>query len=69
MRYAHLSPSTLRAAMNVLEPKEIRMIKLGHNMATVDNPGIQIKTDLVPVTANIPANIKQKQASLPVSVM
>ena len=61
MRYAHLSPSALRSAMNVLEPKEIRKISFGHNMATVDNYNINIKTDLIPVNVSIPANIKQKQ--------
>jgi integrase len=69
MRYAHLSPSALRAAMNVLEPKEVRLIHLGHNVATIEKPGLQIKTDLIPVTVNIPANTKQKQTSLSASVL
>jgi len=68
MRYAHLSPSALRSAMNVLEPKEVMRMNVGHNMATMDNSNVQIKTDLVPVTVNNPANIKQKQTSLSVLV-
>lgn len=52
MRYAHLSPSALRAAMNVLEPKNIQSIDLGHNMATISNLGFKVKTDLVPITVN-----------------
>jgi len=68
MRYAHLSPSALRAAMNVLEPKETHRIDVGHNMATIESSGLTIKTDLVPVTVDNPAQNKQKQASLPVSV-
>jgi integrase len=68
MRYAHLSPSALRSAMNVLEPKEVVRINVGHNMATIDNSNIRIKTDLVPVNVNIPANTKQKQAFEPVNV-
>jgi len=67
MRYAHLSPSSLRSAMNVLEPNRAQQINFGHNAATVYNPGIKMLTDLVPVTVNNPANNKQKQASLPVS--
>jgi len=69
MRYAHLNPSALRAAMNVLEPQRSQPINLGHNMATIDNSNIQIKTDLVPVNVNIPANIKQKQPLRTVSVL
>ena len=69
MACAHLSPSALRAAMNVLEPKDNRQIDLGHNMATIKNPGLTIKTDLVPVNVNIPANTKQKQTSLSASVL
>lgn len=61
MRYAHLGPSTLRVAMNVLEPKNIRQINFCHNIATINDLPIDISTDLVPVNANIPANIKQKQ--------
>jgi integrase len=68
MRYAHLSPSALRSAMNVLEPKGVMRMTVGHNMATMDNSNIQIKTDLVPVTVNNPANTKQKQAFEPVNV-
>jgi hypothetical protein len=44
-------------------------LPLGHNTDTIDNSNIQIKTDLVPITVNNPANTKQKQAFEPVNVL
>ncbi|MFA5184687.1 MAG: tyrosine-type recombinase/integrase [Patescibacteria group bacterium] len=68
MRYSHLSPSALRAAMSVLEPSGARQIDLGQPVGNFNSGPTDIMTDLVPVNVNIPANTKQKQASLPVSV-
>ena len=50
MRYAHLSPSTLRVAMNVLEPRWSQKINIGHTVATIDNQPLNMLTDLVPAT-------------------
>lgn len=52
MRYAHLGPSALRVAMNVLEPKDTQQINLCHNFATIDNQPVSMFTDLFPATNN-----------------
>ncbi|MCX6154059.1 MAG: tyrosine-type recombinase/integrase, partial [Candidatus Kapabacteria bacterium] len=52
MRYAHLSPSALREAMNVLEPRSGKAISFGHNLVTIGKLTPFMDQNLTPITLN-----------------
>lgn len=69
MQYAHLSPSALRAAMNVLETQDSLQINSGHNMVTIyDSPAFVVTSTVVNDDEKSAYN-KQKQPLRTVSVV